>query len=144
MNNKVIDRLFIKAPFKSRPVAFWIGLGAAALAIVSAIMLIALDYGDKTFSMDAFVCMLIGGIMFAAVVFIDMKLLPVIPGILYILGFAFELDATLPPLSDVWNGVNFIGGNAMMGLTFTIIFAVCALISIVVCFMNQGRKAQKA
>ena len=142
MNKQATDRLIIKSPFKSRPAAFWIGLGTAALAIVSAVMLIALDHGDKTFSATAFVCMLVGGITFAAVVFFDIELAAVVPGLLYVIGFAFELDATLPPLSDVWNGVNFIGGNATMGLTFTVIFAVCALIAVVTCFMEQGRKAQ--
>jgi len=127
-------------PFKNRTVGYYLGLAAAAIAIVSSILLVAIDHGDKTCSMEAFAMMLVGGILFVSVMFIDIKVLPVIPGVFFIIGFALELCATLPSLSDVWNGVNFIGGNAYTGLAFTIIFAVCALLSIVSNFMEQ-RKA---
>ena len=127
---------FNKKPFKDRTIGFWIGLGTAALAIVSAILFIALDYGDKSFSVQAFALMLVGGLTFAAVMFTNFRTAALIPAILDVIGFGYSLDYTLPPLSDVWNGVNFIGGNAMMGLAFCIIFLVCAILGIVTNFMN--------
>ena len=138
----MISNIFIH-PFKNRTVTYYIGLGAAALSVVGAIAYAAADFGDKSFSTAAVVLMLLGGISFAVVMFTGFAFAPIIPTALYILGFALALNATLPPLSDVWNGVNFIGGDAFTGLTFTIIFAVCAVIAIAVCFTDQGRKADK-
>lgn len=126
-------------PFKQRTVGYYLGLAAAVLAIISSILLVAVDYGDKSCSMIGFALMLVGGISFVAVMFLDIKILTVIPGIFYVMGFAFELDATLPPLSDVWNGVNFIGGNAYAGLAFTIIFFISAVLSIVSNFMEHRK-----
>lgn len=128
---------FNKNPFKDRTIGFWIGLGTAALAIISSVLYIAVDFGDKSFSIQAFVVMLIGGLSFALVMFTNFKTAALIPAVLYVIGFAFALDYTLPPLSDVWNGVNFIGGNATAGLSFTIIFLVCTVLSIVSNFMKQ-------
>lgn len=130
-------------PFKDRTIGYYLNFAAAALAIVSAILLVAIDSGDKTCSMAAFAMMLVGGLSFAAVMFINIDILPVVPGIFYVLGFALELWATLPPLSDVWNGVNFIGGNAYVGLVFTILFAVSAILSIVSNFMEQRKVTAK-
>lgn len=137
----MLKKLFVH-PFKDRTVGYYLNLAAAALAIISSILLLILDYGDKTCSMTAFAMMLVGGLLFVAAMFIDIELLPVVPGIFYIVGFAFELWSTLPPLSDVWNGVNFIGGNAFMGLAFTIIFAISAVLSIVANFMKQRKIAK--
>lgn len=130
-------------PFKDRTVGYYLNFAAAALAIVSAILLVAIDSGDRTCSWTAFAMMLVGGLSFTAVMFINIELLPVLPGIFYVLGFAFELTATLPSLSDVWNGVNFIGGNAYAGLAFTILFAVSAILSVVSNFMEQRKITDK-
>lgn len=129
-------------PFKNRTVGYYINLAAAALAIISAILLVAVDSGDRTCSFIAFAMMLVGGISFVAVMFIDIDLLTVIPGLFYVLGFAFELSVTLPSLSDVWNGVNFIGGNAYAGLAFTILFLVSACLAIAANFMNHRKAAE--
>ncbi len=129
-------------PFKNRTVGYWLNLSAAAIAILSAILLVAVDSGDKTCSMSAFAMMLVGGLLFTAVMFVNIDILPVIPGIFYIAGFALELTATLPSLSDVWNGVNFIGGNAYTGLAFTILFAVSVILSIVANFMNHCKQTE--
>lgn len=124
-------------PFKDRSVGFWLGLAAAAVAIISSVLYIAVDFGDKSFSIQAFIIMLLGGLSFALVMFTNFKTATLVPSILYVVGFAYALDYTLPPLSDVWNGVNFIGGNAAAGLSFTIAFLVCAILSIVSTFMEQ-------
>lgn len=130
-------------PFKDRTIGYYLNLAAAALAIVSAILLVAIDSGDRTCSWAASALMLAGGFSFVAVMFINIDILPVIPGIFYVLGFALELTATLPSLSDVWNGVNFIGGNAFAGLAFTILFAVSVVLAIVANFMNHTKSVKE-
>lgn len=126
-------------PFKDRTVGYYLNLAAATLAIISAILLVAIDHGDRTCSYTAFALMLVGGLTFVAVMFIDLDILTVIPGVFYVLGFSFELSVELPSLSDVWNGVNFIGGNAYVGLAFTILFAVSAILAIVANFFNHRK-----
>ena len=135
----MIKDLFIH-PFKQRTVAYYLGLGAAALAVIGAIVYAITDFGDKSFSETAFVVMLVGGLAYAGVMFTEFEFMTLIPSAMYVLGFAFALNAMLPPLSDVWNGVSFIGGNAFVGLAFTIVFAVAAILGIVTAFMELGRK----
>ncbi len=83
--------------------------------------------------------MIVGALSFLLVAFFDFKFLTLIPCLLYIAGFCLSLQATLPSLSDVWNGVNFIGGNGLVSLPFTVCFGVSAILSIVSCFMKQYR-----
>lgn len=136
---------FNKNPFERRTVGFWIGLGTAALAIISDIVYIAMCSGDKFFSTTAFVMMLIGGLLFVAVMFTNFRTAALLPALFYIIGFGFALDYTLPPLSDVWNGVVFtsIGSQPMTLLAFSIIFLVCVLLGIAASFMNM-KKVKKA
>ena len=134
---------FLVHPFKDRTLAYYLGFAAALFAIISSVLLMALDGGDKTCSVSAFVLMLVGGFTFVGTMFLNSELLPFIPVVLYIAGFACELDATLPSLSDVWNGVNFIGGNAYMGLAFTCIFALCAIMGIVSNFMKYRKSIKQ-
>lgn len=132
---------YLTSPLKNRTIGYWLGLVAAVLAIVSAIAFIAVDYSDeKTFSLTAFIIMLVGGCSFLLVAFTKFQFAPIVPCALYIAGFSLELQATLPSLSDVWNGVNFIGGNGITGLVFTILFAVSAILSIVSNFMEQTKE----
>lgn len=60
-------------------------------------------------------------------------LLPV-SGILLGVGFGVMVHDMLPSLSDVWNGVNFIGGNLTAYLIYTAISLAAAVIVIAACF----------
>lgn len=44
------------------------------------------------------------------------------------------LRVAVPSLSDVWNHVNFIGGNAFLGMTFAGVYLVAAILGVIVCF----------
>ena len=79
-------------PFKDRSIVFWLGVAAAAIAIISSVLYIAIDFGDKSFSIQAFVIMLVGGLSFALVMFTNFKTATVISAILYVVGLAFALD----------------------------------------------------
>ncbi|MCH5162048.1 MAG: hypothetical protein J1G38_00985 [Clostridiales bacterium] len=142
---------FNKKPFERRTVGFWIGLGAAVLAVISAIIYVAVCSGDKFFSGTAFAMMLVGGLLFAAVLFTNFRTAVFLPVLFYVIGFGMALDYTLPPFSDVMNGVVFIsiGSEPKTLLAFTIIFLVCVVFGIVSNFMNMKKvdktaKAEKA
>jgi hypothetical protein len=129
----------IKGMLKDRKVGFYISLVGCAIALIGSILYIALDIGDKTFSIYAFILGLISALSFALVLFIRNDILEVVPTILASGAFAFALRAALPSLSDVWNGVNFIGGNAALGVTFTAIYLVSAALGVVSSFMGQNK-----
>ena len=94
-----------------KTIIYLIGLVFAFIALISSILYIAIDGGDKSYSTTSFVLMLVGSILFIPTIFLKYDVLSIIPGLLFAFGFGEALRATLPPLSDVWNGVNFIGGN---------------------------------
>lgn len=106
----------------------------------------AMDAMKKAGNPEAVVLSVLGGVLYLLLVsFLPFKFVPMIPAILYTAAFGYALQATLPPLSDVWNGVHFIGGFAYMGLFYTIRFFVCAVASIVSCFFSYYKpKKQKA
>lgn len=60
--------------------------------------------------------------------------------LLYLAAIAFHMSVTLPSLSDLWNGVNFIGGNQYLALAFGIIFAVIAIALVVFNFFGLRKK----
>ena len=51
------------------------------------------------------------------------------------------MSATLPSLSDLWNGVNFIGGNQYLATAFAVIFGVIAIALVVFNFFRSEKKA---
>lgn len=131
---------------QKRTVVYYIGIFVALFAIFSGLSYYFYDYGDKTFAAEAVVLSVTGGVLYLLLVsFLPFKLVPMIPAILYTAAFGYALQATLPPLSDVWNGVHFIGGFAYMGLFYTIRFFVCAVASIVSGFFSYYKpKKQKS
>lgn len=132
---KIFDKFF-----KDKTIIYLVGLLFSFVALISSILYIALDGGDKSYSGTSFILMLVGSLLFIPTLFVKFDILSIIPGLLYVFGFGEALRATLPPLSDVWNGVNFIGGNAFMGLTFTIIFFICMVVQIVVVFNKKYKQ----
>ena len=128
----------VKSAFKNRTIGFYIGLAAAVIALIGAILYIATDVSDRTFSAAGFALMIAGALVELLVVFSNFRFVPLICAGLYIAGFALTVNAALPSISDVWNGVNFIGGNATLGIIFSVTFFVAAVAGIISCFM-KGR-----
>ena len=58
----------------------------------------------------------------------------------YIIGFSIVLRCTIPSVSDVLNKVNFIGGNAAMGVLFSCIFLICSILGCISCFLGQSKE----
>ena len=50
--------------------------------------------------------------------FTRLKFAAFVPTAFYAAAFGVVLRVAVPSLSDVWNKVNFIGGNAAMGMAF--------------------------
>ena len=130
----------MKKKFENRQPGFWISLAAAVLALVSAVLYIVLNGSDRTFSLVCLILMLCGVALTVLIFQNSFSLASLFVSFCYSVGFAFALRQTLPSVSDVWNKVNFIGGNALMGSAFSGVFLFCAVLSVIACFSGTDRR----
>lgn len=126
----------MKKAFENRGAGFYFSLAAAAVALIGAILYVVLDGSDRTFTLVGFILALAGAASTALVVFSRLSFAPFVPTALYAAAFGVVLRVAVPSLSDVLNKVNFIGGNAAMGMAFAGVFFLCALLGMVSCFMG--------
>lgn len=125
--------------FNNRTAGFWIGVSASILMLIGDLLFIVTDYGDRTFSLTTFILILVGVLGEVLVIFTNFKFAPLIPSICYGVALSLHLYLGLPTLSDVMNGVNFIGGNPTAVIQFGIIFFLGTIAAIVSCFMEQSK-----
>ncbi len=134
---------FLKKRFVGRGIGFYIGFAAAVLMLVFDIVYIAADHGDRTCSILSFVMILLGSAVYIAYALLDIEFLdflPIVTCALFGVAFGHHLTVGLETLSDVWNGVNFVGGNATMATAFIIMFGIGAVAALVSAFMRENRK----
>ena len=106
---------------------------AAIVAAIGSVLYFLLDGSDKTFTWLG-VIFAVAGAASTISGFTRFKLAGFVSTVLYSAAFGFVLRVAIPSLSDVWNKVNFIGGNAAMGMTFSAVYLVCVLLSVAACF----------
>ncbi len=136
-----MNKLFEKF-VKDRTVGYWLALGTALAFLIADIIFIATDFGDVTFSLVTFLFILGGVVIEVVYVVLDMKILdflPVVSCACYGVAIGQHWKLGLESLSDLWNGVNFIGGNYYIALAFGIVFTVFTIAAIVSCFMKQKK-----
>ena len=109
---------------------------AAGIALLGSVLYLLLDRGDRTFSWLAFGLALGGAVITLLPLKTKLAFAPILPTALYAAAFGLVLRVALPSLSDVWNGVNFIGGNAVLGMTFAGVNLICGILGCIACFMN--------
>lgn len=127
---------------KDRTVGYWLALAASVIMLVADIIFIATDLGDRTFSYITFVFVLLGVAIEVVYVAFDKKyldFLPIISCVCYGVAVGQHWKLGLATLSDLWNGVNFVGGNYNAAIAFGVIFVVCTVAAIVSCFMKQKK-----
>lgn len=129
----------MKKYFENRTAGFWIGLAAAIMVLVTDVAFVAVDASDRTFSWIVFGLMLAGCALHLMVVFTDLRLAPLFSSVFFGVGTALHIYVGLPTLSDIWNGVNFIGGNPTAVIVFGALFAAGMVLSMVSCFMEQRK-----
>lgn len=133
----------MKKMFQDRGPGLYLSLIAGAAALLGAILYLVLDGGDKTFTPIGFGLALAGAASTALVVFTRLKFAPFIPSALYAAAFGVVLRVAVPSLSDVWNKVDFIGGNAAMGMGFAGAFLLCAVLGAASCFTGDERENEQ-
>lgn len=128
---------------KNKTVGFWLGFGAALALLLTDIIFIAVDVKDRTFSAVTFALILVGAAVEIAYFFLDFKYLdfmPLVSCVCFGVALGAHWNLGLETLSDVWNGVNFVGGNAQAALGFGIVFVIGTVVAIVSCFMKQRKE----
>jgi len=113
-------------------------LCAALAAVVGSGLYLLLDGSDKTFTWFGFAFALAGAVS-TVLCFTRFKLAPFVTTALYCTAFGLVLRVAVPSLSDVWNKVNFIGGNAAMGMAFSGVYLVCAILAVTACFAGTDK-----
>lgn len=119
---------------------FPLGMLTAIFMLIADVLYIALDGADRTFSMLAFGLILAGVLVQFLSGVLPKKIafaMPIVSVACYGVGFAQCLSLGLETLSDVWNQVTFVGGNATMAVLFIALFFVGTFASIVASF-TQG------
>lgn len=126
--------------FKSKSAAQYIAYTALLIGLIADIVFLVLDFGDFTFTTGCFVCILLGSLVGLADFFLNNDLCLWVASFLYSAAVGFHLFKGLQSVSDLWNGVNFIGGNQTLAIGFGIIFIVLAITLIVLNFCNTKKK----
>lgn len=125
--------------FHNRTIGFWIGFVASLLMLVADVVFILTDGTDRTFSYITFGLILAGVVCQIFVVSCDWKVMPLLCAVCFGSALSYHLFVGLPTISDVVNGVNFIGGNPTAVVVFGAIFAVGTLLTLCASFMNQRK-----
>ncbi|MCX4313585.1 MAG: hypothetical protein OSJ83_06995 [Clostridia bacterium] len=134
---------FIEKYVKNKTVGFWLGFGASLALLITDIIFIAVDFSDRTFSAVTFALILVGAAAEIAYFFLDfgfLDFIPLVACLCFGVALGMHLNLGLATLSDVWNGVNFIGGDPKAAIGFGIVFILGTIVTAISCFMRQ-RKA---
>lgn len=132
--NKIIARL------KQKSIPQLVAYAALILGLVVDIIFLAVDLGDFTFTLGCFICLLLGSIVGLIDFFFELRgTFLWLACLLYITGLGFHIYAGLQSVSDLWNGVNFIGGNQTAAIAFGIVFLLITLVLAVVNFFGKKR-----
>lgn len=131
-----------KEMLKEKTVAQYACYTLLLAGLIVDIAFIAVNGGDQTFTIGCFVCVLLGSLIGLADLFVRIDSVPVFAAsLLYACACAFHLHAALPSISDLWNGVNFIGGNQSAAIGFGIVFLVIAVGLVVLNFFGFTKKS---
>lgn len=135
---------YLKNRFVSGKTAgFYLSVAAALIMLISDIAYIASDFGDRTFSFITFAFVLAGVALEFAVVFADLRfgdVMSLLSCICYGTALGMHIYLGLPTLSDIWNGVNFVGGNADAVIAFSVTFGIGTVAAVAANFMKRSKQ----
>lgn len=130
----------IASQIKMKSWNWFLALATDVIALVADILYIVMDGADKTFSLAAFVVILIAALCTVAEIFLSFRCIALGRACLYSVGFAFVIYAGVPTLTDLFNNVVVIGGNTWAVLCFGGVFLFCTLLAVINCFFPWQRE----
>ena len=130
---------------KNKTVGGYLAFLAAAAAAVSSIVYLiiyqvtAAETVDRVFSWLTFGFLLAGGLTGIAGELLRWGWMPLVSCACLSVALANHAVEFAYPLADVLTKVPFFGGNYPLALTFTVIFGVIAVLSVVTAFMKHEK-----
>lgn len=133
--------------FQNRKLGFWLTIGAACIAFVGSIAyLIAYALTadpvtgewDRVFKWTVFLLMLGGSLIACGGELLRLRFVPILSAVAYDLALAMHLVETAYPLADVLTKVPFFGGNPTLAITFSILFAIVAVVHVIAAFTEHN------
>ncbi len=124
--------------FKDRGSSFYFGCVVTLCAWAAAVAYLVTDLGDITFSWIAFALLAVGGGCIFAASLLKKGWLLLVGSLGCSAALGEMLRVGLPSVSDLWNGVTFIGGNGKLALVFIAVLAVVAVLSCILCFLPKA------
>lgn len=132
--------LKIKGFIKSKSCTQLITYGVLLAGIIADIVFIAIDINDKTFSISCALCILLGSIVGLTDLFVGFRgVFGWIASLAYAVAIALHINVALPSVSDLWNNVDFIGGNQEIAIIFGVIFIVFEIALLVLNFLEKDK-----
>ena len=138
----------MKNLFANRKPGFWLSLCAACVALcgsVAYLIAYAMTADPVTGEWDRVFRWLVFGLMLGGAVvsilgeLVRFRLTPVLVIAAYGVGLAMHAVETAYPLADVLTRVPFFGGNPTLAITFTVVFAIAAVVHVAAAFMEHNQ-----
>lgn len=125
---------------KTKDVTFYLSIAIGIAGLVFSLIYLISNSSDKTYSLVSFITALIGSILLIAAPFFSywfLKFKYLVIAALFSVSEAFQLTVSLPTLSDVWNGVNFVGGNVNAAILYMAVFGALMVYSIIMTYLKD-------
>lgn len=114
--------------------------GILFAGIIADIIFVALDVNDKTFSIGCALCIFLGSIAGLVDFFVEIRgIFGWIASLAYAVAIGFHINVALPSVSDLWNNVDFIGGNQEVAITFGVMFIVFEIALLILNFFEKDK-----
>ncbi len=126
--------------YKKKPFVLKIAYIAMAVMLISDIVFLIINGKDQTFDIRCFILLMVGSVIGLLSLKILSNVLLWVTSILYSIAVAFHLYVGLPSISDLWNNVNFIGGNQEISIVFGIIFTLGTIIVVISNFIGESNE----
>ena len=125
--------------FRGRKASFFVELAAAVIALAGIVYYAVQSNADDCFDLLYMVLMCCGVIAVAAHALLRFEFLLPAAGVLFGGGLGVMVYDMLPTMSDVWNGVHFIGGNLTAYIVYTAVSFVVVAAVICCCFIGTEK-----
>ncbi len=133
----------MKRTFQNAKPGLWLSLTAAMLALVGAAAYVIVYMAtagaaiDRVFSWLTFGLMLGGAAITLAGEGLRLSVTPILGGVCFSVALANHLVETAYPLADALTGVPFFGGNPVLAIAFSVVFALAALLNVAAAFLKH-------
>lgn len=126
---------------KNKSVWDYVCLAAVLPAIAMLVYYCIQSNADGCFEISILLLLIAGIVLELVYFFVRFDALPMLAAVVFGVATGLMLYYALPTFSDIWNNVNFIGGNAEAYFAYLGILLGTFIISAVPCFLIGKRAA---